>query len=87
MQRWLWLPLTAALASCAVGVETLPMKAQSYPVNSAAAGLPDAPNGYQWFRTGPEFVLAGRLTGRVINAVPAPNEALGPVDAFGSRRP
>jgi hypothetical protein len=85
MRRLLWLPLAAALASCAMGVETLPAK--SHIVNSAAAGLPDPPNGYSWFRNGPEFVLAAKLSGRVVRAVPAPSEALGPVDAFGPRRP
>ncbi len=87
MRTWLWLPCAAALGACAqMGVETLPTQAQSNPVTNASnAGLPEAPSGYRWFRTGSEYVLAANLSGRILRSVPAPRNMYEPTDAFGLR--
>jgi len=71
-----------------MGVETLPAQARNTPVaHPAAVGLPSAPEGYRWYRSGPEFVLAATLSGRVLQTRPAPNETPGPINAFGSHPP
>ena len=75
--------LALAAAGCA-GVEVAPSRAMNEPVaNPRALGLAAPPNGYGWYRDGSEYVLAAKLSGRVLRTQPAPKELARSVDGFG----
>lgn len=75
--------LALTTAGCA-GVEIAPSRAMNEPVtNLRAAGLGAPPAGYGWYRDGAEYILAAKLSGRVLRTQPAPKELARSVDGFG----
>jgi hypothetical protein len=86
MRRIFALGLMAmTLTACAdMGMEMAPKRAMSQPVaNPQAVGLAAAPKGYAWYRDSGEYVLAAKLSGRVLRSQPAPKELARSVDGFG----
>jgi hypothetical protein len=73
------------LAGCAdMGAEMASKRAMSEPVaNPQGVGLTAPPKGYAWYRDSGEYILAAKLSGRVLRSQPAPKELARSVDGFG----